>query len=149
MPKLGMVIDGFYGLVEVFPEATMWMDSLKIKRASYHGAQFEGRECDVLLENIDGLQNIVANSNFTPCVTRSSTAQALQHPAEPFIKLFLKRNYSDQRVSEYDEQSASPVSAQRQRDSDSNINTWQARLTRSMPDSSIASQTSAWLRNSV
>ena len=88
MPKLGMVIDGFYGLVEVFPEATMWMDSLKIKRASYHGAQFEGRECDVLLENIDGLQNIVANSNFTPCVTRSSTAQALQHPAEPFIKLF-------------------------------------------------------------
>ena len=34
----------------------------------------------------------------------------------------MQRNYCDQHVSEYDDQSASPVSAQRQRDSDSNIN---------------------------
>ena len=85
--KLGVVNDAASGLVEVFPEATVWMDSLKIKKGAYHGAQYEGRECDVLLNNIDKLRDLVATVNFAPRATRSSTAQSLQHPAEPFIEL--------------------------------------------------------------
>ena len=86
--KLGVVNDAASGLVKVFPEATTWMDSLKIKKGAYHGGQYEGRECDVLLNNIDKLRDLVAKASFTPRATRSSTAQSLQHPAEPFIELF-------------------------------------------------------------
>ena len=86
--KLGLVNDTADELVEVFPDATNWMHSLNIKKVGYHGAMFEGRKCDVLLNNIDKLRELVANSDFAPRITRTSTAESLQHPAEPLIELF-------------------------------------------------------------
>ena len=56
--------------------------------AGYHGASYEGNECDAILDGIDGLRNSVANASFAPRATRSSTAESLRHPAEPFIEMF-------------------------------------------------------------
>ena len=86
--KLGVVNDCVDGMYEVYPEGKEWPEKLNICKAPYHGAKFEGRECDVLLNNIDTLREMVAADDFAPRSLRSSTAQRLQHPAEPFIELF-------------------------------------------------------------
>ena len=85
--KLGLTNDAVDGLMAVYPEAEAWPQQLHINKARYHGAKYEGRECDKLLNNIDKLRDMVAADNFSPRSTRSSTAQRLQHPAEPFIAL--------------------------------------------------------------
>ena len=53
--KLRITNQMFDGLIAVFSEASAWPEQLGIKKAQYHGGQFEGRDCDRLLSNIDSL----------------------------------------------------------------------------------------------
>ena len=49
----------FAALLKVFPQGTLWTDSLHIKQQPYHGGHFAGNECRKMLKNIDLLQSIV------------------------------------------------------------------------------------------
>ena len=74
-------------MVSAWPEGAGWASSLGIMKVEYHGALFEGGECDRLLDNVDVLEGLVQGDSSNQRVTRSS-GEPTSHPALAFVKLF-------------------------------------------------------------
>ena len=85
--KLGLVNHSYTGMVSAWPQGAGWATSLGIMKVEYHGALFEGGECDRLLDNVDALEALVQGDSSNQRVTRSSGEPTI-HPALAFVKLF-------------------------------------------------------------
>ena len=85
--KLGIVNQVFKGLEAAFPGCDAWPQKLGIQKADYHGTNFEGRECDTLLESLSLLAELISEDKDGQRVSRSGVSSD-SHPAEPFLQLF-------------------------------------------------------------
>ena len=86
--KLGLVNQCHSGMMGVYPGGSQWAIGLNIEKSEYHGAVFEGGECNKLLDNTDKLEQLMKDDPVTPRASRNSPSTQVVHPAQPFLNLF-------------------------------------------------------------